>query len=111
MRAADIKAKLRLGWWDKIFGRQPKPPDELTKEQRKAINEIDDYDDSRPYFTWYITTVQVLVMFLALIFYGLAPWGFTKSQRTALVLLTSLSRHQVDYQEPTNFWIGPPAVC
>lgn len=109
-RETNWRKKFKVGWFDNVFGRKAKPAKELTKEQRKAISEIDDYDDSRPYFTYYITTVQIIVLFLALIFYGLAPMGFQKTQRTGLILLTSLSRHQVDYMESTNFWLGPPAV-
>jgi hypothetical protein len=44
--------------------------------------QLDDMDDYRPYFTYWATSVQVVIMVIALICYGFGPFGFTfKDQR------------------------------
>lgn len=79
----------------------------LTKEQREAL---DNLDDSRPYFTYWVTTVQILIMIITLATYGFGHFGFTHSQVTGKVMVSSLSLQQVDFIEPDNFWLGPRAV-
>ncbi|XP_071444048.1 inactive rhomboid protein 1-like [Hetaerina americana] len=79
-------------------------------EERKVREQLDDMEDHRPFFTYWATTVQVLVMIISLVCYGLGPIGFELHQRSSLVLVTSLSLQQVDYMEPSNFWIGPRAA-
>jgi hypothetical protein len=73
------RRKYGLGLVGKLLDRKLKK--DLTNEERKAIDHMDDY---RPYFTYWITS--------------------------GLVLVTSLSLQQVDYFEPENFWFGPRAV-
>ncbi|XP_024940887.1 inactive rhomboid protein 1 isoform X3 [Cephus cinctus] len=72
--------------------------------------QLDDIEDHRPYFTYWITTVQVLILIISLACYGFGPVGINLNHRSGLVLVTSLSLQQVDYQEPANFWIGPRAA-
>ncbi|EFN63503.1 Rhomboid family member 1 [Camponotus floridanus] len=72
--------------------------------------QLDDFEDHRPYFTYWITTVQVLILIISLACYGFGPVGMDLAHRSGLVLVTSLSLQQVDYQEPANFWLGPRAA-
>ncbi|XP_034942299.1 inactive rhomboid protein 1 isoform X2 [Chelonus insularis] len=72
--------------------------------------QLDDIEDHRPFFTYWITIVQILVMIISLACYGFGPVGIDVNHRSGLVLVTSLSLQQVDYQEPANFWIGPRAA-
>ncbi|XP_034180503.2 rhomboid-5 isoform X3 [Osmia lignaria lignaria] len=72
--------------------------------------QLDDFEDNRPYFTYWITTVQILILIISLACYGFGPVGMDLSHRSGLVLVTSLSLQQVDYQEPANFWFGPRAA-
>ncbi|XP_032674700.1 inactive rhomboid protein 1 isoform X4 [Odontomachus brunneus] len=72
--------------------------------------QLDDFEDHRPYFTYWITTVQVLILIISLACYGFGPVGMDLNHRSGLVLVTSLSLQQVDYQEPANFWLGPRAA-
>nr|XP_012144494.1 PREDICTED: inactive rhomboid protein 1 isoform X3 [Megachile rotundata] len=72
--------------------------------------QLDDFEDHRPYFTYWITTVQILILIISLACYGFGPVGMDLSHRSGLVLVTSLSLQQVDYQEPANFWFGPRAA-
>lgn len=72
-----------------------------------SINDLDDRNDHRPFFTYWINTVQILVLFLSLICYGIGPIGFGVEQKTGQVLVTSLSLQTVQHQEQRNVWIGP----
>ncbi|XP_024893523.1 inactive rhomboid protein 1 isoform X1 [Temnothorax curvispinosus] len=72
--------------------------------------QLDNFEDHRPYFTYWITTVQVLILIISLACYGFGPVGMDLKHRSGLVLVTSLSLQQVDYQEPANFWLGPRAA-
>lgn len=69
-------------------------------------NELDDRHDHRPFFTYWISTVQILVLCISLVCYGLGPIGYGTEQRTGQVLVTSLSLQQVQQHEPRNVWIG-----
>ncbi|CAK9802066.1 Inactive rhomboid protein 1 [Anthophora plagiata] len=89
----------------------------LGRSFRKSVSQkpdvrkqLDDFEDHRPYFTYWITTVQVLILIISLACYGFGPVGMDLSHRSGLVLVTSLSLQQVDYQEPANFWFGPRAA-
>ncbi|XP_076305672.1 inactive rhomboid protein 1-like isoform X1 [Tachypleus tridentatus] len=72
--------------------------------------QLEDIEDSRPYFTYWVTTVQILITVISLAVYGFGPVGFHKTQRSSQVLVTRLSLEQVDYFEPDNFWVGPRAA-
>ncbi|XP_041474539.1 inactive rhomboid protein 1-like isoform X1 [Lytechinus variegatus] len=72
---------------------------------QKQIEEIEDH--SRPYFTYWVTTVQIAIMIVSLAFYGFAPIGFSYTQKTGVVLQSNLVMETVGYMEPDNFWIGP----
>ncbi|XP_055544452.1 inactive rhomboid protein 1-like [Wyeomyia smithii] len=69
-------------------------------------NLLDDRYDYRPFFTYWINTVQVLVLVISLICYGFGPIGIGMEYKTAQVLVTSLSLQQVHHQETRNVWIG-----
>ena len=88
----------------KIFKRR-------LKDRRGDRNEteIDDFTDNRPYFTYWITTVQIVVMVAALATYGFGPFGVGLTRSTGLVLTEWLTLEQVDVREPANFWVGPSA--
>lgn len=73
-------------------------------------DQLEDIEDHRPFFTYWVTTVQILILIISLACYGLGPVGIDLNHRSGQVLVTSLSLQQVDYQEPANFWIGPRAA-
>lgn len=82
----------------------------LADNNKHLKRQLDSFEDHRPYFTYWACTVQVLVMLIALVSYGVGPVGFNLHRRSGSVLVTSLSLQEVDYYEPSNFWIGPRAV-
>ncbi|XP_043242732.1 inactive rhomboid protein 1-like [Amphibalanus amphitrite] len=75
-----------------------------------VASQLDDLEDHRPYFTYWVTTVQVLIMVISLGCYGFGPFGFELQQISGKVMDTSLSLQQVDYWEPANLWFGPRAA-
>ncbi|KAG8200521.1 hypothetical protein JTE90_000596 [Oedothorax gibbosus] len=81
--------------------------DRITSDVKEQLEDIDDH---RPFFTYWVTTVQVLVTVISLIVYGFGPVGVRKTQRSGEVMVTSLHLQQVDYFEPDNFWLGPRAA-
>ncbi|KAG8224903.1 hypothetical protein J437_LFUL006261 [Ladona fulva] len=96
-----------MGFVGRIFRRSMR---RSVVEDKKVREQLDDMEDHRPFFTYWATTVQILIMIISLVCYGLGPIGFDLHQRSSLVLVTSLSLQQVDYMEPSNFWIGPRAA-
>ncbi|TMW47949.1 hypothetical protein DOY81_006974, partial [Sarcophaga bullata] len=72
-----------------------------------CANDLDDRTDHRPFFTYWINTVQIIVMFFSLLCYGIGPIGFGVEQKTGQVLVTSLSLQTVQHSEQRNVWIGP----
>ncbi|XP_017099258.2 inactive rhomboid protein 1 [Drosophila bipectinata] len=72
-----------------------------------SVNDLDDRTDHRPFFTYWINTVQIVVLILSIICYGIAPIGIGSEQKTGQVLVTSLSLQTVQHVEQRNLWIGP----
>ncbi|XP_036335016.1 inactive rhomboid protein 1-like [Rhagoletis pomonella] len=72
-----------------------------------SVTDLDDRADHRPFFTYWINTVQILVLLLSLICYGIGPIGIGVEQKTGQVLVTSLSLQTVQHTEQRNVWIGP----
>ncbi|RWS27945.1 inactive rhomboid protein 1-like protein [Leptotrombidium deliense] len=98
------RRKIGMNFWRRFFKRKLRK--NVTPEVKRLIEDLDDH---RPFFTYWITTVQILVLFISLIVYGFGPIGFTRVQSKGLVLVTSLSLQQVDYMQPANLFIGPSA--
>lgn len=96
-----------MGWVGRMFGRSTR---KSIIQDAKIQEQLDDMEDYRPMFTYWVTTVQILVLFISLICYGLGPFGLDLQARSGQVLVTSLSLQQVDYMEPANFWLGPRAA-
>ncbi len=74
---------------------------------RKQIEDLEDY---RPYFTYWISTVQIVVMIIALCWYGMAPFGVELKLQSDFVRTETLTQEHVAYYEPPNFWVGPRAA-
>lgn len=79
----------------------------LTNEEKKLLDSI---YDSRPYFTYWIMSVQFVIMILAILTYGFGPFGIQKVKISQTVLVNSLSMQEVSYFEPNNIWLGPRAA-
>lgn len=64
----------------------------------------------RPLFTWWVTSVQVIVCVISLLFYGIGPAGWERVEMKEEVIDVTLVMRQVSYFEPVNLWFGPRFV-
>uniref|UniRef100_A0A8C9WWM0 Inactive rhomboid protein n=1 Tax=Sander lucioperca TaxID=283035 RepID=A0A8C9WWM0_SANLU len=99
----------------KLFAREKRPyglgmVGKLTnRTYRKRIDsyvkrQIEDMDDHRPFFTYWITVVHLLITILAVCIYGIAPVGFSQHET---VLRNKGVYENVKFVQQENFWIGP----
>ncbi|XP_066869273.1 inactive rhomboid protein 1 isoform X3 [Kogia breviceps] len=102
----------------KFFAREKRPyglgmVGRLTnRTYRKRIDsyvkrQIEDMDDHRPFFTYWLTFVHSLVTILAVCIYGVAPVGFSQHETVDSVLRNRGVYENVKYVQQENFWIGP----
>nr|XP_033819476.1 inactive rhomboid protein 1 isoform X7 [Geotrypetes seraphini] len=102
----------------KLFAKEKRPyglgmVGKLTnRTYRKRIDsyvkrQIEDMDDHRPFFTYWITFVHSLITILAVCIYGIAPVGFSQHETVASVLRNRGVYENVKYVQQENFWIGP----
>ncbi|KAG7244372.1 hypothetical protein INR49_002810 [Caranx melampygus] len=102
----------------KLFAREKRPyglgmVGRLTnRTYRKRIDsfvkrQIEDMDDHRPFFTYWITFVHLLVTILAVTIYGIAPVGFTQHETVDSVLRNKGVYENVKFVQQQNFWVGP----
>lgn len=73
-------------------------------------NELDDKHDYRPFFTYWINAVHILILLTTLICYGIVAFGIGMEQKTGQVMITNLNLQQVSHQEQRNVWIGPRSM-
>ncbi|XP_075420648.1 inactive rhomboid protein 1 isoform X2 [Tenrec ecaudatus] len=102
----------------KLFAREKRPyglgmVGRLTnRTYRKRIDsyvkrQIEDMDDHRPFFTYWLTFVHLLITILAVCIYGIAPVGFSQHETVDSVLRNRGVYENVKYVQQENFWIGP----
>ncbi|XP_067939375.1 inactive rhomboid protein 1-like [Watersipora subatra] len=73
-------------------------------------DQLDVLSDHRPFFTYWITFVQIAVLIVSLSVYGVAPIGFGTEVISQDVLVTALYPETIGFEEPQNFWIGPRQI-
>lgn len=84
----------------------------LNRHYRRSISsnvqkQLDDFHSHRPYFTYWITFVHIVITLLACCTYGFAPVGFAQHSKSELVLKNKGIYESVKYVQQQNFWIGP----
>lgn len=84
----------------------------LNRHYRRSLSsnvqkQLDDFHSHRPYFTYWITFVHIVITLLACCTYGFAPVGFSQHSKTQLVLKNKGIYESVRYIQQENFWIGP----
>ncbi|XP_076027161.1 inactive rhomboid protein 2-like isoform X2 [Genypterus blacodes] len=84
----------------------------LNRNYRRSISsnvqeQLDDLHSHRPYFTYWITFVHIVITLLACCTYGFAPVGFAQHSSTELVLKNKGIYESVKFTQQENFWIGP----
>lgn len=89
-----------------------------------VVKQLNDYDDYRPYFSYWATTVQVrkfqnflriflsqiIICIVAISLYGFGPVGFGRREHSSEVLHRTLTESTIKYYEQENFWLGPAFV-
>ncbi|XP_024862220.1 inactive rhomboid protein 1 isoform X2 [Kryptolebias marmoratus] len=102
----------------KLFAREKRPyglgmVGRLTnRTYRKRLDsfvkrQIEDMDDHRPFFTYWITFVHLLVTILAVSIYGIAPIGFSQHETVDSILRNKGVYENVKFVQQQNFWVGP----
>ncbi|XP_037546527.1 inactive rhomboid protein 2 [Nematolebias whitei] len=84
----------------------------LNRNYRHSLSsniqkKLDDFHSHRPYFTYWMTFVHILITLLACCTYGFAPVGFSQNSKTELVLRNKGIYESVKFVQQENFWIGP----
>ena len=101
------KREYGIGVVGEAFGRDYKRSLRSKPFIQAQLNDMDDY---RPYFTYWVTTVQIFVMLISLILYGFGPLGISLAQSQSQVLTRGLYIEEIDFNEPASFWLGPRAA-
>ncbi|ESN89904.1 hypothetical protein HELRODRAFT_91247 [Helobdella robusta] len=68
--------------------------------------QLDEMEDHRPYFTCWVTFVQVVCYLFAISAYDVAPFGLSFSTITEEVLMPNLALEESSYEEENNMWFG-----
>uniref|UniRef100_H3DJG3 Inactive rhomboid protein n=1 Tax=Tetraodon nigroviridis TaxID=99883 RepID=H3DJG3_TETNG len=84
----------------------------LNRHYRRSISsnvqrQLEDFHSHRPYFTYWITFVHVVITLLSCCTYGFAPVGFAQHSTSQLVLRNKGIYESVKFVQQENFWIGP----
>ncbi|XP_014768365.1 inactive rhomboid protein 1 [Octopus bimaculoides] len=69
--------------------------------------QIDELDNYRPYFTYWVTFVQIIVFLVSISVYGPAPFGIMEYDKSEPVLMPSLAIEYKEYRDVANMWFGP----
>jgi membrane associated rhomboid family serine protease len=101
------KREYGIGVVGEAFGRDFKTS---LRNRPFILAQMDDMDDFRPYFTYWVTTVQIVVMLITLLLYGFGPIGIELAQSRGQVLTRGLYIEEIDFNEPASFWLGPRAA-
>ncbi|KAM9000982.1 inactive rhomboid protein 2 [Sarcophilus harrisii] len=87
----------------------------LNRSYRRSISstvqhQLENFSSHRPYFTYWLTVVHILITLLVIGTYGIAPIGFAQHVTTQLVLRNKGVYESVKYIQQENFWIGPSSI-
>ncbi|XP_069849039.1 inactive rhomboid protein 2 isoform X1 [Dipodomys merriami] len=87
----------------------------LNRSYRRSISstvqrQLESFDSHRPYFTYWLTFVHVIITLLVICTYGIAPVGFAQHVTTQLVLRSKGFYESVKYIQQENFWVGPSSL-
>ncbi|ELW68284.1 Inactive rhomboid protein 2 [Tupaia chinensis] len=75
-----------------------------------GMQQLESFDSHRPYFTYWLTCVHIVITLLVICTYGVAPVGFAQHVTTQLVLRNKGVYESVKYVQQENFWVGPSSI-
>eukprot|EP00794_Sanderia_malayensis_P008920 gene8920-9872_t len=105
-RAKTLKRKIGSGFIGNLLNRKLKKKP-LSNKVKKQMEELSDH---RPYFTYYVSFVQLLVLIVMVSVYSFAPVGTSKKTVEKQVIISRNGKTQYEVLQKTvfeNFWIGP----
>ncbi|KAH3861972.1 inactive rhomboid protein 1-like [Dreissena polymorpha] len=97
------KRHVGMGFVGRLFQRNYRP-DRMNSYVKKQIDEIDDH---RPFFTYWVTFVQIVVFIVSVSVYGIAPIGHSETEYSEPIQKPNLAIESTRYLEADNLWIGP----
>ncbi|XP_063444509.1 inactive rhomboid protein 1-like isoform X2 [Mytilus trossulus] len=92
-----------MGFVGRLFNRSFRS-DRMNSNIKSQIANVDDH---RPYFTFWVTFVQLLVFIVSIAVYGIAPIGVSERVYEESVMMPNLAFEKVRFSEAENLWIGP----
>uniref|UniRef100_UPI00358DFAEA inactive rhomboid protein 1-like isoform X2 n=1 Tax=Myxine glutinosa TaxID=7769 RepID=UPI00358DFAEA len=76
-----------------------------------VLSQMNDMVDHRPYFTYWLVIVHILVTLVSVCIYGIAPIGFAQHETQQDVLRNKGAYENVKFVQQENFWVGPSSVA
>ena len=106
-QAIAVRGRRRVGGGivSRLTGQKQK-----KKLPRHVREQMDDYQDYRPYFTYWVITVQIVICIASLALHGFGPIGLGRSMRSANIRHRTFTTHTVSFFEQESIWIGPSYV-
>ncbi|XP_055876720.1 inactive rhomboid protein 2-like [Biomphalaria glabrata] len=101
------KRQIGMGVLNNVTRQRLKSTVLMNKEIKQ---QLDDIDDHRPFFTYWVTFVQIVVFVVSLAVYGIAPIGFQTTIVSQNVRMPNLAIQTETHVEYDNLWIGPRQV-
>ena len=78
-----------------------------TDISTEIVDQLNEMEDHRSYFTYWITSIQVIICILTLVVFERAPFGITQNEHENIDQGKLFSPVTTTIKEEMNFWIGP----
>ncbi|KAK3586226.1 hypothetical protein CHS0354_025672 [Potamilus streckersoni] len=92
-----------MGFVGRLFNRSYRS-DRMDSYVKKQLDEMDDH---RPFFTYWVTFVQIVCFIVSVAVYRIAPIGSSETVYTEFIKKPNLAYEMTRYVETDNLWIGP----
>jgi hypothetical protein len=80
---------------------------DVPESTRKKLEDLEKKSLYRPFFTYWLMTVHIIIMIFALSVYDFAPYGFDLISERALVQQSNLAVEVQAKNITPNVWLGP----
>ena len=68
--------------------------------------QLDNWQDHRPFFTWWVSSVQVMVLLIALMNFGIAEFGL-ENHKVSKQVQYRFTEITLELTKQRNFYFGP----
>uniref|UniRef100_A0A8C4WW26 Inactive rhomboid protein n=1 Tax=Eptatretus burgeri TaxID=7764 RepID=A0A8C4WW26_EPTBU len=68
---------------------------------------VEETEEFRPFFTYFITTLHILITVLSVAVHGISPIGFREAKSNTTVFMSTGGYEEVTHIEHMNIFIGP----